>query len=41
MENLNQGKRIKQIEDNFWMIEKAFISLFVIGVFYLIFSLIN
>jgi len=37
----NQGRRKQQIKDNYWILEKAFILLFVIGVFYLIFSLIN
>jgi len=37
----NQGRRKQQIKDNYWILEKAFISLFVSGIFYLIFKLLS
>jgi hypothetical protein len=38
---MDQGKSKKQIEDNYWMLEKAFKCFLASLIFYLIFSLIN
>ncbi len=36
-----QGRKKKQYEDNWWMIEKAFKCFLVSAIFYLIFTIVS